>query len=489
MNITSEGLRLSFDDGAMITPTTGAEMLDDVVIFLRRFVSLSDAQANIVALWIVHTHCFDAWQVTPYLSVSSAEKRCGKSRLLEVLELLTHSPWKAGRVSVAVLIRKIAQKKPTCLLDEVDAAFHGADDYSEALRGILNCGFQDGTPASLCVGQGSKMELVDFPVFCPKALSGIGDLPDTIADRSIPIRLKRQPRCEKVQRFRLREVRPEAKPIREKVSKWAIGHKNELGQARPMFPLGLNDRQEDVTEPLLAIADLAGAEWPTKGRQGLAEVFGGAEAEDESTGVKLLSDIREILRQREADRISSEELIEALLSIETSPWADWNHGKGLTKGKMARLLHKYEISPKTIRLAESTPKGYQRESFLDAWSRYLAPDSPYTSPENATTPQPAYLLAETHFSETQQKPYVADSKSASNPHEHCIVADVAFSKPNIEKKAGKANGHGTLPSCGNCGSFALYQTATGMECETCGARQQYERCETPHRSGHAPGSY
>lgn len=376
------GVMLDFSEGP-ITPTTGAEILDKTTSFIRRFVSLSDAQVAILALWVVHTHCFDAWQVTPYLAVTSAEKRCGKSRLLEVLELVVNNPWKAGKVSVAVLIRKIAKQRPTCLLDEIDAAFKSGDDYSEALRGILNCGFQDGNPASLCVGQGAKMEMVDFPVFCPKVLAGIGTLPDTVGDRSIPIRLKRQSQAmgRKVERFRLRDVRPQAKPIRDGVTKWACSHKAVLAAARPAFPIGLTDRQEDVCEPLLAIADAAGGDWPSIARQALVTVFGGAEADDESTGVKLLGDIKTIFDEGGNDKLSSSDLVSALVDIETSPWAEFRRGdKPLSTTTLSRLLKRYEIYPRTIRLGAGTAKGYDRAFFVDAWTRYLpTPGSLVTS--------------------------------------------------------------------------------------------------------------
>src|SRR4051794_27277130 len=62
------------------------EVLDTLAWFVRRFVVMSPAQADAVALWVVHTHCFAAAEQTPYLAISSAEKRSGKTRLLEVLE-------------------------------------------------------------------------------------------------------------------------------------------------------------------------------------------------------------------------------------------------------------------------------------------------------------------------------------------------------------------------------------------------------------------
>jgi DNA primase len=120
----------------------GAQLLDRVVAYIRRYVALSDSQARIGALFVVHTHAFEAADSTPYLAITSAEKQSGKSRLLEVLELVVANPWFAGRVTAAVLTRKIDAEQPTLLLDESDAAFGGEQEYAETLRGVLNTGYR-----------------------------------------------------------------------------------------------------------------------------------------------------------------------------------------------------------------------------------------------------------------------------------------------------------------------------------------------------------
>jgi hypothetical protein len=181
----------------------GALILDEVSAFIRRYVHLSDQQARIVAVWVCHTHGISAATATPYLCINSATKQAGKTRLLEVFELLVNKPWLTGRVTAACLIRKVDQIRPTLLLDESDAAFNGEKEYAEALRGILNTGFQSGGVASCCIGQGASITFKDFKTFSAKAIAGIGSsLPDTVFDRSIPIRLQRKKPGEVVARFR-----------------------------------------------------------------------------------------------------------------------------------------------------------------------------------------------------------------------------------------------------------------------------------------------
>ena len=119
-----------------------ADLLTKISVFTRRFVHMTVLQATVVALWVVHTHAIDATDFTPYLNIYSAMLRSGKTRLLEILKLLVRNAWFTGRTTASALVRKIDRFKPTLLLDESDAAFEAKNDYTEALRGILNTGFE-----------------------------------------------------------------------------------------------------------------------------------------------------------------------------------------------------------------------------------------------------------------------------------------------------------------------------------------------------------
>ena len=175
--------------------------------FLTRFVSLSDVQADTLTLWALHTHCWTAAQATPYMSISSTGPGSGKTRLLEVLEMLVSNPWLTGRVTGPALARKIDAERPTLLLDEVDALFSGAASSQQVLRGVLNTGYKLNGKTSYASGGG----YVDLQTFCPKAFAGIGKtLPRTVADRSVPIVLRKRTAFEHVERLRFREVQEKA---------------------------------------------------------------------------------------------------------------------------------------------------------------------------------------------------------------------------------------------------------------------------------------
>ncbi len=355
--------------------------LDGIRNFLLRYVVFpSEAHGYAVTLWIAHTWVLDAFDFTPYLHVCSPVKRCGKSTLLDCLRLLTVKPWLVVRPSEAVLFRKIAQDRPTLLLDEVDTIFSAKGDDNEGTRAVLNAGFERRATVPRCAP--NTHAVVDFSVFCAKAIAGIGRLPDTVADRAIPIVLARRARTHHIEKFRARQVAPLAEPLTESLRKWAenpttIGI---LQDARPAVPDELRDRQADICEPLLAIADLAGGHWRELARRSLVELCTGTEAQDENAGTKLLAAFRDIFREKQTDRIATKEALEALIARDDdSPWASmWERdvASGNVRGpaaRLAKLLKPFSIAATTIRLDDgNTPKGYKTAQFEEAWARYLA---------------------------------------------------------------------------------------------------------------------
>jgi hypothetical protein len=364
-------------------------MLDDAVAFVRRFVMLSNDQAAAVALWIFHTHAFKAADTTPYLSVTSAEKRSGKTRLLEVLELLVRQPLPSVNTSDAALFRAIEKLGPTVIFDEVDAIFGPKARDREDLRGMLNAGYRRGAVARR-MGGANNTQLESFTVFCGKVFAGIGELPDTIRDRAIRIRLQRRTRDEQIERFRRRDAEHDAEPIRISLASLAEYHIDGLSDARPELPDELDDRAQDVWEPLLAIADLAGGDWPSRARKAAVALSTGAEREDDSLGARLLKDIHAVFSAKGMQRYRTADLIAELAEIEESPWGDW-YGKTVSAQALSKLLKPYRIQTMPVWVDGQTVRGYKAEQFTEAWLRVLgvrsgssigaAPNSP--NPPNA----------------------------------------------------------------------------------------------------------
>jgi len=413
---------------------SGIEVLTGVAEFVKRFVSLTNLQASSVALWVAHTHAVDAADTTPYMNISSAEKQCGKTLLLEVLSLLVAKPRLTASASRAVLVRKINAEAPTLLLDESDAAFAGDREYAEALRGVLNSGNSRGGTVSLCVGQGANLTFKDFQVFCPKAIAGIGKLPDTNADRSIPIRMKRRAPNETLQRFRRRLFLDESARIRNTIAEWITPHLEVLRDMRPILPDSLSARQQDGCEPLLAVADLAGGDWPELARAALIEILTGEAAEDSSIGTRLLSDIRSVFQHQSFDRMFTVDLLAALCDMEPQ-WLEFSYGKALSAAALARLLRGFDIAPRKIRMGDRTASGYFRDWFSDAWTRYLPRQVEQVE-------QCSNDAGETQFSHLEQSAVVPREQSEESAINERLVPYVPFCDTGRERPERRCPTHG-----------------------------------------------
>ena len=394
-----------------------ASTLSNVRTYIRRYVVVSADQATAIALWAAHTHVLDAADCTPYLQVTSATPRAGKTRLLEVLEPIVARPWLTGRTSAAALVRRIDADRSTLLLDESDAALgRDADrEYSETLRGILCAGYRRSGRVTLCVGQGAKIEAREFGAYAAKAIAGIGELPPTIEDRSIRITLRRRISDEPVARWRQRDGALEAASLYAALAEWSAepAMLAALRDARPAIPMALDDRGADVWEALLAIADLAGDDWPETSRRAAITLRRSAQANDTDPVTELLRDVADILRSDADAILPSSELLAKLVAREDRPWADWRHGRPLTARGLARLLAPLGCFP-TMAHAR---RGYRRDALVDAVARYGSAHPPDVSVE----PQPT--RANSGFAADAGTSKASDSELQQSAKEHDPAAD------------------------------------------------------------------
>jgi hypothetical protein len=377
-------------------PENGAALLRDVRAFVRRYVVLTAEQEVAVTLWTLHTWAIEAADLSPYLSVSSAVMRTGKTRLLETVELLVRKPWRVVQPSEAVLFRKLGQGDTTLLFDEVDAVFgKNVSDAQEGIRAVLNCGFQRGATIPRCIDHGREIE--EFAVFGAKLLAGIGLPPPTVRDRSFVIEMKRKKKTEAVSRFRRRDAEALAAPLRERLERWAESALDGLRDARPELPEKLGDRAQDGAEPLLAIADSAGAEWPALARKALVTLAGEDDGEEDELGVRLLGDVRAVLEllHRTDGEITTEDLLRRLHDREEAPWKRFHKGEPLDARGLARLLRPFGVRPRVIRTGEGTARGYAVSAFADPFERYLSTAPAADLPVTAS--QPAPVLPKSDF--------------------------------------------------------------------------------------------
>ena len=357
----------------------GAELLADISDLIRRHVVMSHAAADAVALWIIHTHAFDAAQIAPRLLIKSPEKRCGKTTALMVIQNLVYRPLPTSNITTSALFRTIEAVRPTLLIDEVDTFL----STNEELRGIINSGHFQAT-AHVTRTVGDDFEPRQFSTWAPMATSGIGKLPETIEDRGIAINLRRRRRDEHVQRLRFDRV-DHLKEGASRAFRWAKDHRAAIANLDSEIPEALHDRAADNWRPLLAIADCAGGEWPARARKAALELSADSAADQDSTGTLLLADTRAAFEAKSGDRISGDDLTAYLVGLDDRPWSEFNRGKPLTKPTLARLLGKYKILSGTIRLSDGrTLKGYYRSSFDEAFACYLSPKN--VTPSQAYSP-------------------------------------------------------------------------------------------------------
>lgn len=359
----------------------GAAVLREINDFLARFVSYPDANCLTAhVLWCTHAHLMDAWESTPRLAFLSPEPGSGKTRALEVTELLVPRPVAAVNVSPAYLFRKVSDPagRPTILFDEIDTVFGPKAKEHEEVRGVLNAGHRRGAIAGRCVIRGKNVETEELPAYCAVALAGLGNLPDTILTRSVVIPMRKRAPNEAVEPFRHRLHAPTGHKLRDRLAAWCA--RTGPGMTHPELPAGVEDRDADVWEPLIAIADAAGDEWPELARVAAVAHVARSRETNPSLGVRLLADLRAVFGAR--DSMRTEEILTSLHGIEESPWADLK-GHPLDSRRLANLLRPYGVRSKVIRDGRSTPRGYAREDLHDPWIRYLSRSNP--SPETHAT--------------------------------------------------------------------------------------------------------
>jgi hypothetical protein len=346
--------------------------LDLVETYLSRFVAYPSEHALVAhTLWIAHTHLMDCWESTPRIAFNSPERGSGKTRALEVTETLVPNPIHAVNVTPAYLFRKVGDDEaglPTILYDEVDTLFGSKVQDTGEVRGLLNAGHRRGAKAGRCIIVGNKVQTEEIPAYCAVALAGLGNLPDTIASRSILIDMRRRAPDEAVEPFRHRYHASQAEPIKEALAEWCAEHEAALRGAAPEMPQGIEDRDADCWEPLLAIADAAGGDWPRRAREAAVALVARSAERTQTSGVQLLADLFDVFQA--ADKLATETILHRLHGLPESAWADI-YGKPLNERGLATRLRKYGIKPKVVRIGDSTPRGYLAADLHDAWNRYV----------------------------------------------------------------------------------------------------------------------
>jgi hypothetical protein len=356
-------------DGGDHPAVDGAALLAEVRAMVCRYLVMpSPEAADAVVLWIAATHAQPVWEHATRLVITGPTKQCGKSRLMDLIKEFGHKTLPSVNASPAALYRSIdSDDPPTILYDEGDTKF-GTKRQAEAnedLRALLNAGHSRGWPILRCVGP--NQEVKAFASFAMAAISGIGEMPDTITDRAVNIRMRRRKDGESVKSFRTGRDIPPLRALRTRLHRWVRANLNVLRDAVPDMPV--EDRAADTWESLIAIADLAGGDWPERARTACVNLVRAAkEADtDNSDSLRLLADLRTVFA--DAGALHTTTVLQRLHDLEDGGWQE------LTARDLAKLLKPFEIKSKSVRETGTGPslKGYERAGLADAFDRYLPP--------------------------------------------------------------------------------------------------------------------
>ena len=358
----------TIDDAAAPPANAGAGVtaLDIVQHLLEEYSELGSPHEYIaVALWVLHSHVYSQFVVTPRLALVSPVRGCGKTSLLALLELLTARGRRDDSTTAAALLRLISREHCTLLLDEADNLGLGRDGI---LRAVINSGHRRGGSRTLL----HKGEPKRFATHAPLAIASIGILPLPIMHRSLVIHMRRATRT-------LRQLGVPDPAIDVAYSMARAWAREVKLNPDPELPSELRNRLADNWRVLIAVADSFGRTWSKRARQ--AAVHFSRAYHDEDLSVILLNDIRCVFDSRGATKFASATLVEALVEMDSAPWADWRglhddqRPRTLTQSELARLLAPFGIRPQTIWPQPRTKrtkssKGYTRAQFELAWRQF-----------------------------------------------------------------------------------------------------------------------
>ncbi|MDG3014147.1 DUF3631 domain-containing protein [Speluncibacter jeojiensis] len=415
--------------------------LDGLEHFYRKYVVLpSEHHYVALPLWAAHTYIAKAFDTTPRLFLDSALPGSGKTRVLELLDLTAFQPMMAFSASPAAIIRTIAgaTEPPTILFDEIDTIFGAkASSQSQELAAVINAGYKSGATVPKCVGNAQSMTVVKLDAFAPVALAGLhSNVPEATRSRSIHFRMQRRKQSEKVQPFRRRSATAEVEPLVAALAEWVVPLQDRIGPSWPEMPTGVDDRDAEVWEPLLALADAAGGEWPRRAREACTAFVFAPNGYSRAIGIDLLSDIRTLFQVHRVDQMKSADVVSRLVALTESEWGNVD-GAALTQRGLAKLLRPFDVRTKSIKCQGSVARGYAvfgDGGLHEAWERNLEPDDgiavallPDLSATSATaaTPQVEVVASADASSSGSTAPVFVGAPQNPPASEVADVADVA----------------------------------------------------------------
>lgn len=352
-------------------------LVDKIQNFIKSYLAFEVPEITLpLALWAIGTHCFESFDSFAYLVITSHTKRSGKTRLSEILSFCASNPMNFSAMTPSTLFRVInpvAEKiytedepfiPPTIVFDEAESL---SSESAGTMRSVLNAGYRKGQTVPRTVGQ----DVVMFKVFCPKVFILIGDVYDTLRDRSIIVNMLR---AEAPKRFSWDAAEREGSALRREIKALLTPDLKEqiVQRYHSESASFLSDRDEEIWLPLIALCHLIAPERVRDLRRVAVDMATMKTAEKKAYKTldlfetkheqaeyaeRAAKDIFTVIGERKA--MSSADAVEGMKALDLSPWRTYQ-GKGLSQHSLGDLLSQAGIYACNVRFGEKVLKSYRR---------------------------------------------------------------------------------------------------------------------------------
>ena len=344
---------------------TIAELLDLISAKFKEHVKFQDeSDADALALWVAMTYVMEHLEIAPMLYVTSPEPMCGKSTVMKLLKVFCHRAEMVSKITPAAIYRLIERDQPTLLIDEADRFLRGNNE----LNGIINAGHAR-FEATVIINKklpDGNYEPIEVPVWCAKAIAGIGKQDNTLTSRSIVISLRRKLISESVKPTRFNMFQ-EHEFVRASLAAWAANFEPISEREMEPFLKATTDRGTDNWLPLGIIAKRINPEWLERVQAALNKIELRQSDGLQSAGVQLLSDVHDVVWECSRPEWSSTDLYNAVVHNDENDWSVFNHGRPITKKKFTQMLSDFDIKP----TKRSNANVFYVADLEDAFERYL----------------------------------------------------------------------------------------------------------------------
>lgn len=354
--------------------------------FLNRYMVFpAQDHAIVTALYCAVTHLWQHFDALPYLHITSVTKRSGKSRLAELMQFVCNNPVSAaGAGGAASLYRSVEDEQPTIFMDEIERL---SSETGSVMREMLNVGYRRGGVMRRWSAQGAE----EFPAFCPKVFIGIGDLYDTLRDRTIAVKLVRG---KPPMRFLYEVAKTDGAALRDEMHRVVQENKVAILDSYARIDLSfLSDRDEELWLPVFAVCSVIETEMveelkriavdmatekTTPARRHVELEESEEQAATNEYGERLLIDLHALMLQSKKPYVLSADAIDALKAIPTAPWRKFRGDGGLDPIDMSNLLARFtNVKPVNIKVSRGVVRrGYRKDDVAKA----LATLNPDTAP-------------------------------------------------------------------------------------------------------------